>query len=181
MEKNEHYVYMVIDKETFDVKYIGKGKGKRCYNILSGVSNNCAANQAYHTGLANNCDTYKIYEGISNSLAVTIEKSLIYAIQPKWNSDHKKVQPSIPENYMKVGRRIQTLISIFKNGLWKLEHDRVEVFLCLIKLMWVDRAEDVDLYLKENFSDAPKELLSFWMKLRVICDVCADNPDLIDT
>lgn len=174
MEKKEHYVYMVIDKETFDVKYIGKGKGKRCFNILSGVSNNYEANKAHHEGTASNCEVHEVYTDLSNSLAITIEKAMIYAIQPEWNSDHKKIVPNVDRKYFLLGLRIKTLIELFKSGLWKDGDDRVSLFLGLLNFMLCDTSDKAVKYIVDAWSDQSTDFRSDMIRLWATCNNIAE-------
>lgn len=175
MEKNEHYVYMVIDKETFDVKYIGKGKGKRCYNILSGVSNNYEANKAHHTGTASNCEVYEVYTDLSNSLALTIEKAMIYTIQPEWNSDHINIMPDVDIEYFMVGWRIKYLMEQFKNGMWKNTPDRVRFIFGLTRVMWCDTIEEFTEYVSHAWGDQDHKFIKTICVLWSVCDDLAKD------
>jgi len=169
VENIEHYVYMVIDEETFDVKYIGKGKGKRCFNILSGISNNYEANKAYHTGLTEKCGVFTAFDNLTNDLALKIEKSMIYTIQPTWNSDHKNWKPNVSSQFIMIGWRIKALIQCFKWGLFKQAEDRTELMLNLFDMIWYEDLKYVQEYIEDVYAEATPELKN---ALLTVYDVC---------
>lgn len=78
------YIYMCIDENTLDVKYIGKGVGTRFKHILSGRSSSFKANKAFHNGQTSNCKVYKIRESVNTDFINELEKALIYVLQPEW-------------------------------------------------------------------------------------------------
>lgn len=175
MEKNEHYVYMVIDKETFDAKYIGKGKGDRCYEILSGMSSNYEANKAYHTGKADNCVVYEVYTELSNVMALDIEKAMIYTMQPEWNSDHKYILPNADMEYFMVGFRMNALITMFKGGLWKHYKDRVALILGLSEVMRCHTLDEVNEHIEYVWGDQDTIIRENVLRLWKACTAAAEE------
>lgn len=155
--KEEYYVYLVMDKETLEVMYIGKGKGNRYYHILSGVSNNYEANKAHHLGLTSNCVTLKLLNNVNNDFACEVEKSLIYTLQPAWNSDHKNIQPDVHWDLLLEGWRVKALLDetlrldIIKNKL--------DFFWERFDYMWSSKDVFIKLLDENKLNEKTKEYL----------------------
>lgn len=80
----DYYVY--VCKVDGEVAYIGKGKGDRWKHCLSGKSHNRKLNEAVILGKNVSVDFVK--RGMSESEALTLEKSLITVFKTPYNVDH---------------------------------------------------------------------------------------------
>lgn len=171
MEKSEHYIYMVIDTLSCKIKYIGKGKGRRSFNILSGTSNNYKANQAYHRGLTNNCVVYRVFQDLPDDFASFIEKALIYTMQPEWNSDHIGIPPDVDYEYYMLGWRLDTFIDLLRKGMWRETSDRFDLFPAVAHMLWCKSSNEVVEYLRTSDVRADK---NFYESVFNIWYVCQD-------
>lgn len=127
----EHYVYLVIDSSNLNVKYVGKGKGDRYKHILSGTSNNYDANKAYHMGLTQDCEIFKLVEEVPDKFAQDLEKALIYALKPEWNSDHVNILPEVDCELLDRGFKLKTLIEYISKEGCKFNKSKIETFIGL--------------------------------------------------
>lgn len=82
---NDHIVYQVKDADG-QVRYIGEGKSDRWKHVNSGVSHNFKINE--HLFIRGDMDVSVLYEGLTKTEALSIEKSLLkkHAGAGLWNT-----------------------------------------------------------------------------------------------
>lgn len=81
-----YYVYTVTHNES--IVYIGKGKGWRYLHVTSGTSGNLELNRLYF--MAEVVVVLIYAEGMTESEALSLEKTLILLHQPKFNKVYKR-------------------------------------------------------------------------------------------
>lgn len=81
----DHIVYLVKDADGL-VRYIGEGKSDRWKHVNSGVSHNFKINE--HRFIRGEMDVVVLYEGLTKTEALSIEKALLkkYAGAGLWNT-----------------------------------------------------------------------------------------------